>query len=77
MKISVKLLRVYTKWSLVCKHICAGGGSVTFVVLRTFGARILLCPPSGLEGGPSGLNWLFNLILTAVKMQKQTIVKSC
>ena len=25
----------------------------------------------------SGLNWLFNLILTAVKMQKKTIVKSC
>ena len=24
----------------------------------------------------SGLNWLFNLILTAVKMQKKTIVKS-
>ena len=38
-EISVKLLRVYTKWSLVLKHICAGGGNVTFVVLRTFGAR--------------------------------------
>ena len=25
----------------------------------------------------SGFNWLFNLILTAVKMQKKTIVKSC
>ena len=39
LEISVKLLRVYTKWSLVLKHICAGGGNVTFVVLRTFGAR--------------------------------------
>ena len=38
-EISVKLLRVYTKWSLVLKHVCAGGGNVTFVVLRTFGAR--------------------------------------
>ena len=38
-EISVKLLRVYTKWSLVLNHICAGGGNVTFVVLRTFGAR--------------------------------------
>ena len=38
-KVAVKLLRVYTKWSLVLKHICAGGGNVTFVVLRTFGAR--------------------------------------
>ena len=32
MKFSVKLLRVYIKWSLVLKHICAGGGNVTFVV---------------------------------------------
>ena len=31
-EISVKLLRVYIKWSLVLKHICAGGGNVTFVV---------------------------------------------
>ena len=38
-EISVKLLRVYTKWSLVLKHICAGGGNVTFVALHTFGAR--------------------------------------
>ena len=36
MEISVKLLRVYTKCSLGLKHICAGGGNVTFVVLRTF-----------------------------------------
>ena len=31
-KFSIKLLRVYIKWSLVLKHICAGGGNVTFVV---------------------------------------------
>ena len=31
-EISIKLLRVYIKWSLVLKHICAGGGNVTFVV---------------------------------------------
>ena len=38
-EISVKLLRVYTKWSLVLKHVCAGGGNVTFVVLCTLGAK--------------------------------------
>ena len=38
-KISVKLLRAYTKWSLVLKHVCAGGGNVTCVVLCTLGAR--------------------------------------
>ena len=31
-KSSVKLLRVYIKWSLVLKYFCAGGGNVTFVV---------------------------------------------
>ena len=31
-EIFVKLLRVYIKWSLVIKHICAGGGNLTFVV---------------------------------------------
>ena len=31
-KSSVKLLRVYIKWSLVLKHVCAGGGNMTFVV---------------------------------------------
>ena len=35
-EISVKLLRVYIKWSLVLKHICAGGGNVTFVVYIQF-----------------------------------------
>ena len=38
-EISVKLLRVYTKWSLVLKHFCAGWGNVTFVVLCTLGAK--------------------------------------
>ena len=38
-KWSVKLLRVYTKWSLVLKHFCAGGGNVTFAVLCTLGAK--------------------------------------
>ena len=38
-KISVKLLRVYTKWSLVLKNFCAGGGNVTFAVLCTLGAK--------------------------------------
>ena len=38
-KISVKLLKVYIKWSLVLKHFCAGGGNVTFVVLCIVGAK--------------------------------------
>ena len=38
MKISVTLFRLYIKWSLVLKHICAGGGggNVTFVVYIQF-----------------------------------------
>ena len=32
MKISVTLLRLYIKWSLVLKHVCAGRGNVTFGV---------------------------------------------
>ena len=36
-EISVKLLRVYIKWSLVLKHICAGGGNVTVVVCVQLG----------------------------------------
>ena len=27
-KISVMLFRLYIKWSLVLKHVCAGGGGV-------------------------------------------------
>ena len=39
MKLSVKLLRLYIKMSLVLKHCCAGGGNVTFVVLGAVGAK--------------------------------------
>ena len=35
-KSSVTLLRVYIKWSLILKHIYAGGGNVTFVVYIQF-----------------------------------------
>ena len=37
MKISVTLFRLYIKWSLVLKHVCAGGGgggNVTFGVYK-------------------------------------------
>ena len=34
-KISVTLFRLYIKWSLVLKHVCAGGGgNLTFGVYR-------------------------------------------
>ena len=35
-KISVTLFRLYIKWSLVLKHVCAGGGgNVTFGVYNS------------------------------------------
>ena len=37
MKISVTLFKLYIKWSLVLKHVCAGGGgNVTFGVYTKF-----------------------------------------
>ena len=37
MKISVTLFRLYIKWSLGLKHVCAGGGgNVTFGVYIQF-----------------------------------------
>ena len=39
MNFSVKLFRLYIKWSLVLKHVCAGGGgNVTFGVYIWFPA---------------------------------------
>ena len=40
MKISVTLFRLYIKWSLVLKHVCAGGGNVTFGVYNS--SRLIL-----------------------------------
>ena len=41
MKISVTLFRLYIKWSLVLKHVCAGGGggNATFGVYIWFPAK--------------------------------------
>ena len=47
-KISVSLFRLYIKWSLVLKHVCAGRGNVTFGVYNSSRLIVVTVRHSGL-----------------------------